>query len=62
MGEKWRILKELNSKLNARIRTKHGDTRTINIKDSTRQGGVLSVMEYANFMDEIAKELKSKNI
>ena len=34
----------------------------INIKDSIRQGGVLSVIEYANLMDEIAKELKSKKV
>ena len=61
-GKNWRIVKELNSNLNARIRTKHGDTRTINIKDSIRQGGVLSVIEYANLMDEIAKELKSKKV
>ena len=60
-GRNWKILKELNSNLTAKIRTKHGLTRTINIKDSIRQGGVLSVIEYANLIDEIAKELEQKH-
>ena len=33
----------------------------MNIKDSIRQGGVLSVIEYATLIDEISKELKEKN-
>ena len=32
------------------------------IRDSIRQGGVLSVIEYATLIDEIAKELKKNNI
>ena len=32
------------------------------IKDSIRQGGVLAVVEYANMMDEISKELINSNI
>jgi hypothetical protein len=59
-GKNWRIVKALNSNLTAKIRTKNGSTRTINIKDSIRQGGVLSVIEYANLMDEIAKELENE--
>ena len=60
-GKKWRILKNLNSNLKAKIRTKFGMTREINVKDSIRQGGVLSVVEYANLIDEIAKEIKHEN-
>jgi len=56
-GKNWRIAKELNNNLTATIRTQYGPTRTINIRDSIRQGGVLSVIEYANLMDDIAKEL-----
>ena len=41
----------------AKIKTKDGMTREINIKDSIRQGGVLSVLKYATVMDEIAKEI-----
>ena len=37
----WKIAKELNSNLRARINTKYGQTREINITDSIRQGGVL---------------------
>ncbi len=61
-GKNLKILKELNTNLKARIMTKHGLTREINIKDSIRQGGVLSVIEYASLIDEIAKELESNNM
>ena len=60
-GRNWKIVKELNSNLTAKVRTKYGLTRKIQIKDSIRQGGVLSVIEYANLMDEIAKELQEKS-
>jgi hypothetical protein len=61
-GKNWRIAKELNENLTATIRTQYGPTRTINIRDSIRQGGVLSVIEYANLMDDIAKELLNNAI
>ncbi len=53
----WTIIRKLNQNLTARIRTKDGLTRPIRIKDSIRQGGVLSVAQYALLMDEISKEL-----
>jgi hypothetical protein len=53
----WLIVKKLNEDLTATIRTKHGHTRNIKIKDSIRQGGVLSVTLYASLMDEIAEEI-----
>ena len=56
-GKNLEILRKLNSGLSTRIQTKHGMTREIKIKDSIRQGGVLSVIEYATLIDEIAKEL-----
>ena len=46
----------------AQIQTKHGPTRKIKIKDSIRQGGVLSVIQYALLMDEISKENKKYKI
>ena len=49
------IKKKINSNLTARIQTRYGLTRKINTRDSIRQGGVLSVTEYATLMDEIAK-------
>ena len=53
----WLMVKKLNSNLKTTIMTKYGPTRKISIKDSIRQGGVLSVILYALMMDEINKEL-----
>ena len=61
-GKNWKIVNKLNSNLTAKLRTKYGLTRQIQIKDSIRQGGVLSVIEYVNLMDEIAKELQAKSV
>ena len=57
-GKQLRMIKNLISNLTARIQTRYGLTRKIKIKDSIRQGGILSVIEYATLIDEIAKELK----
>ena len=56
-GKDWTITKKLNENLTARIQTNHGYTRKVEIKDSIRQGGILSVLQYANLMDEITKEI-----
>ena len=61
-GKNLEIIRKLNSNLSAKIRTRHGLTREIKIKDSIRQGGVLSVIEYATLIDEISKELKAKGL
>ncbi len=61
-GKDWEITRKLNTNLRATIRTKHGNTREIQIKDSIRQGGVLSVIQYATIIDEIAKEINRKNL
>ena len=58
----WDIIKKLNKNLTARIQTKHGNTRQIKIKDSIRQGGVLSVNQYALLMDEISKEITKQKL
>ncbi len=57
----WTLIRKLNQNLTARIRTKDGLTRPIEIKDSIRQGGVLSVVQYALLMDEISKEIEKEN-
>ncbi len=59
--QNWKLAKELNTNLTATLKTKHGLTRRINIKDSIRQGGVLSVIQYALLMDEINKEIINQN-
>ena len=58
----WTIIKKLNQNLTAKIKTKHGLTNSIKLKDSIRQGGVLSVVQYSLMMDEIAKEIKKENL
>ena len=58
----WSTIKELNEDLKAFVETKHGNTRTIKLKDNIRQGGVLSVIMYATLMDEIAKEVRTRNL
>ena len=58
----WLIAKKLNEDLRATIKTMHGNTRIIKIRDSIRQGGVLSVAEYAVLMDEINKEIEKENL
>ena len=61
-GKNLRMAKKLNSNLTAKIQTRYGLTRKIKIRDSIRQGGVLSVIEYAALIDEISKELKEKGL
>ena len=58
----WKLIKELNSNLLTTIQTKHGPTRKIQITDSIRQGGVLSVTMYALMMDETSKALNETNL
>jgi len=58
----WNITKKMNEGLKATVRTRYGNTREITIKDSIRQGGVLSVTLYATMMDEIAKEITRNNL
>ena len=58
----WTIIKRLNSNLKTTVMTKHGPTRKITIKDSIRQGGVLSVILYALLMDEINKDIQNTEL
>ena len=56
------MIKKINSNLTARIQTRYGLTRKNQHKDSIRQGGLLSVIEHATLIDEIAKELQQRNL
>ncbi len=58
----WEIVKRLNENLKATIITKHGPTRKIDIHDSIRQGGVLSVVMFGIMMDQISKEIADEDI
>ena len=57
----WTIVKRLNENLTAQLQTKYGLTREIKIKDSIRQGGVLSTTMYGLLMDEISKNVQKEN-
>ena len=59
-GKNLEMMRKMNTGLTAKIRTKHGLTRKITIKDGIRQGGVLLVIEYATLMDEITKEIQRR--
>ena len=56
------IVYNLNQNLSAELKTKHGNTRRITIKDSLRQGGVLAVLQYGIMMDQINQEIKARNL
>ncbi len=61
-GKNWQMARLMNTDLRANIMTKYGLTDEIKIRDSIRQGGVLSVIEYAVLIDEISKELGNKDL
>ena len=56
----WQVVRNLNQNLKAQLLTKHGLTEEFDIRDSIRQGGVLSVLQYALLMDEISKEINKE--
>ena len=58
----WEVIRKMNKDITATIMTKYGMTREIKIKDSIRQGGVLSVAQYALLMDEINKEITENKL
>ena len=58
----WETVYNLNQNLTAELKTKYGNTRKINIKDSLRQGGVLAVLQYGIMMDQINQAIKDKNL
>ena len=59
----WKIIKDLNTNLTAKLKTKYGLTCKINIKDSIRQGGVLSIIvQYALIMHEINKAIQKHKL
>ena len=60
-GPTWNMIRKFNQNLKAVIKTRYGNTRPITIKDSIRQGGVLSVMMYSAMMDEIATRIEKEN-
>ena len=58
----WEVIRKMNEDITATIMTKYGMTREIKIRDIIRQGGVLSVAQYALLMDEINKEITENKL
>lgn len=61
-GKLWRLVYKLNSNIKAQIRTKYGLTRIIKIPENLKQGGVLSVAEFAKIIDELEREMKDHGL
>ena len=55
-GKAWRILKNLNTGLKARIKTKYGLTRIIDMEIGGKQGSRLTGRMFAKLMDMLAEE------
>ena len=53
-------MKNINKNQTAKIRTKYGKTKPIKSKTASDKGGVLSVIKYANLINEITKEIKEE--
>ena len=61
-GNTWQLLKEMNSNLSARIRTKHGLTRIIRMIGVMKQGVVSSTKLYSGHIDDIVKALLQEGL
>ena len=56
-GKAWRLTKEMNVNLTARVKTKAGLTREIKREKGGKQGGKLMVPMFAKMMDMLTNEL-----
>ena len=61
-GKIWRMVRKLNEGLKTVVKTRHGITRKVKIPESIRQGGVLSVLEFAKMMDRLSEMLQKENL
>ena len=52
----------LNKNVKAQVKTKYGLARIITMEDNIRQGGVLSVTEYAKMIDDMCEILQNRNL
>ena len=56
-GKSWRILCNLNKNLKAKMKTKYGMTREIEMEIGGKQGSRLTGRMFAKLMDTLAEEL-----
>ena len=56
-GKAWRILKELSNNLKAKIKTKHGTTREVNMEIGGKQGSKITGRMFSKMMDVLSEEI-----
>ena len=62
-GKLWRLMRVTNTELKAKIKTKHGNTRTIERESGGKQGGKIIVTLFARLMDELSREMsENRNV
>ena len=61
-GKTWRILKNMNSNLKAKVKTKHGLTNDFEMEIGGRQGSRLTGRLFAKMMDKIAERALTTDI
>ena len=61
-GKIWRLMKLLNQENSARIKTKFRLTDPVYLHGNLGQGSVLSVCQFSNMIDQLAKNLESSNL
>ena len=59
-GKLWRLLKNLNTNLTAKVKTKNGLTRVIQRKAGGKQGGKNFGFLFAKMMDVLAEEMENE--
>ena len=59
-GKLWRLMYKLNQNLKTTVTTKFGQTETINIIDSIRQGKPLSGPEFALLIDQLNVDIRAE--
>ena len=58
-GKLWRLVKNMNEKLSARVKTRYGLTRLIEREMGGRQGGSLIVTMFSKLMDTQAEDMET---
>ena len=59
-GPELDLMQKTNENISSHLNTRHGNIRAIRIKDSIRQEGVSSNLQFALLIDEINKEITKK--
>ena len=60
-GKAWRLLKNITSELKASVRTRHGNTREVDMEIGGRQGSKLTGRMFSKMMDLLAEDVIESN-